>query len=392
MKRTCEYRTNLDPDFRCTLPALEKSKKGYCILHSEEMQKDRGAFREAVALKINVGHHDFTGCIFPERVHYTEKDFTPGGLFRSAVFAGDVVFERCRFGEQSDFSHCLFKGSLQFISCEVGDMDFRSSEVHGNAEFSDCKVSLGMFTGARFLSGASFWGSTFGSRFSCDSAFFGGKVSFGDTHFLKSAEFSRSEFTGDAEFWDAHFGGDVEMFSSRFYSRLLMHGTRIGMCLFLHGAEVANKEDLWYVTVKAKALFRAQGHPELEAREFLRERRLVMDSLAWTSPRKWWHLALYRLCCYGERPEWLLGWWVTLILVFAGVYVLLGQGLDHGSCFSQRLSSSIYLSVVSFTTLGLGAWKIPVDSSLWIPICLEALLGAFMIALFVMTFGRKLMR
>lgn len=390
--RPCQYRDLSDEEWRCPFPSLEGSRTGYCILHDEDPDKDRHLFDKAVRLRFENKVYDFKGCVFPEVLRWSDRDFGPGALFSGARFAGPVLFENCRFGRQADFSDCHFHHSAEFIDCKMGDGVFRHVVFEKEARFADCDFSGAVFSSSVFGGEASFWGSTFKARFIGDSVTFQAKVSFAETHFSKSADFAKSEFRGDAEFWDAHFGGDAEMFGTKFLGRLLMHGAVFDMCLLLDGISVANRDDLWYVRVRAKAAFREHGLPELEAREFLRERQMVRESYKWADPRKWGHILVYRLCGYGERPSWLVGWWVGLILSFSILFAILGESAILGASVYERLRSSLYLSIISFTTLGIGSWAIPSDSPLWGLICVEAILGVFMMSLFVMTFGRKMMR
>jgi hypothetical protein len=58
---------------------------------------------------------------------------------------------------------------------------------------------------------------------------------------------------------------------------------------------------------------------------------------------------------------------------------------------SEKFIYSIYFSFVTFTTLGLGDIK-PLTHVGRILICCEAVIGAFLIALFVVVFARKMMR
>jgi len=57
----------------------------------------------------------------------------------------------------------------------------------------------------------------------------------------------------------------------------------------------------------------------------------------------------------------------------------------------QQIKSSVYFSFVTFTTLGLGDIHPENDWGRTL-ICCEAVIGAFLIALFVVVFARKMMR
>jgi len=57
----------------------------------------------------------------------------------------------------------------------------------------------------------------------------------------------------------------------------------------------------------------------------------------------------------------------------------------------QQLKDAIYFSFVTFTTLGLGDIG-PLNDLGKFLICCEAVIGAFLIALFVAVFARKMIR
>jgi hypothetical protein len=91
------------------------------------------------------------------------------------------------------------------------------------------------------------------------------------------------------------------------------------------------------------------------------------------------------LCGYGEKPKLTVRAAFEIIGFFTVFYWLIGK-------FEQSLGfiDSLYFSVVTFTTLGLGDIK-PLSTSLLtrIAVASEALIGAFMIALFVWTLARR---
>ena len=118
---------------------------------------------------------------------------------------------------------------------------------------------------------------------------------------------------------------------------------------------------------------------EMEARRKLAQKeRRVPDALAM--------YALRFLYGYGERP---------LRVVVAAAAVILGFALVH--CLPGVLTggfwSALYYSAVSFTALGYGGWA--PEPQGWAGRFLgagESFMGVFMIALFLVTFTRKMTR
>ena len=130
---------------------------------------------------------------------------------------------------------------------------------------------------------------------------------------------------------------------------------------------------------------------ELHYREMEARRKL-----AWKGPvprgkerRRRYALALYALRFlygYGERPERVIAWVAAVILGFALVHWLFGT-VERG------FLEALYYSAVSFTALGYGQWA--AEPQGWAGRFLgvgEALMGVFMMALFLVTFTRKMTR
>ena len=105
------------------------------------------------------------------------------------------------------------------------------------------------------------------------------------------------------------------------------------------------------------------------------------------------------VCGFGEKPLKILYASVSFILLNACIYAAYGL-LSNGEKISFSLNNSfldniyiflnsLYFSAVQFTTVGIGDF-LPFGAGK-IFTGLEAFLGAFMIALFVITFYKKLM-
>ncbi len=105
-------------------------------------------------------------------------------------------------------------------------------------------------------------------------------------------------------------------------------------------------------------------------------------------------------CGYGEAPLRIIGLSMVIILVCAIIYTFTGlsfqdsvQAVSSEQTIEQNLAlfaSSLYYSVVTFTTLGYGDFT-PVGISRAIA-AIEAFTGSFTIALFVVVFVKKMTR
>ena len=105
-------------------------------------------------------------------------------------------------------------------------------------------------------------------------------------------------------------------------------------------------------------------------------------------------------CGYGEKPIRVIGFSMILILLFATLYFVVGLSASGELIrfnpqwgFIDNLHSyfsSLYFSVVTFTTLGYGD-LVPVGFARTLA-ALEAFLGSFTLALFVVVFVKKMTR
>ena len=105
-------------------------------------------------------------------------------------------------------------------------------------------------------------------------------------------------------------------------------------------------------------------------------------------------------CGYGESPARVIFFSVSLILLFATLYFFAGLSFsgeslafDLNSSWLENLKvyfSALYFSVVTFTTLGYGDLA-PVGIARALA-ALEAFMGSFTLALFVVVFVKKMTR
>ncbi len=105
-------------------------------------------------------------------------------------------------------------------------------------------------------------------------------------------------------------------------------------------------------------------------------------------------LWIYRLTCgYGERPWQVVAWGISVLFGLALLYFFL-RGVAPYTFSLQAFSSSLYYSSVSFTALGYGPWFSVGSVRGWVQGvgAAEAIIGVFMIALFLVTFTKKMTR
>lgn len=97
-------------------------------------------------------------------------------------------------------------------------------------------------------------------------------------------------------------------------------------------------------------------------------------------------------CGYGERPERAVAWAIGIVCGLAVFYYAVG-GLVCGLVYPD-FWQCLYFSAVSFTALGYGPWLQASDFRGWAQGLgvSESFMGVFMMALFLVTFTRKMTR
>ena len=122
---------------------------------------------------------------------------------------------------------------------------------------------------------------------------------------------------------------------------------------------------------------------------FYREMEAKRNTQSWKKKPhlKLWSWVLKLLCGYGEKPLRVIVWAASVMVGLALIYFIIGS-IWAWSAFWN----SLYFSAVSFTALGYGSW-LEINND-WIRGigAFESFIGVFSIALFLVTFVRKMTR
>ncbi len=212
----------------------------------------------------------------------------------------------------------------------------------------------------------------------------------GDTHLeganLSSAYLERAYSLGThfegAYLWGAKFSPETRLEQADWGNYILGEEEN----RWFDGAADAYRQlKMWYTKA---------GLYDIAGKFFYREMEVKRKALKWWPnpfPRVW-STFLSLICGYGERPLRVTGWAASVILISAVVYFLIGSVWQWAA-----LWQSLYFSAVSFTALGYGSW---IDET-WVVTAnnyirglgaAESFIGIFSIALFLITFVRKMTR
>jgi hypothetical protein len=130
------------------------------------------------------------------------------------------------------------------------------------------------------------------------------------------------------------------------------------------------------------------GMYDIAGKFFYREMEARRKDQRWKSEpfKKLWSWTLKLLCGYGEKPERVAISTAVIVFGLALAYFL------WGSFSSSSFADTLYYSVASFTALGYGQWAPQPTGWAKGMGAAEAVLGVSMLALFLVTFTRKMIR
>jgi len=140
---------------------------------------------------------------------------------------------------------------------------------------------------------------------------------------------------------------------------------------------------------RLKQWYTSAGIYDIAAEFFFREMEAKRKGLNWTpQPQHRLWLSIHTFVSgYGERPLRVFRWAAIWIFGLAAIYYLIGATWSLSAVWN-----SLYFSMVSFTALGYGSWVNTTNEWMKGIGVLESFMGVFTIALFLVTFTRKMRR
>ncbi len=140
---------------------------------------------------------------------------------------------------------------------------------------------------------------------------------------------------------------------------------------------------------KLKTWYSREGYYNVAGKFFYREMETKRKAQSWRKEPhlKIWNWTMRMLSGYGEKPERVVISAALVILMTTIIYFLIGSTWQWSAFWS-----SLYFSAVSFTALGYGSWVITTSDWMRGLGAAESFVGVFMMALFLVTFTRKMTR
>lgn len=333
---------------------------------------------------------DFLLATFKSNAYFERVVFNGITYFICADFNGRGIFTETTFVEIADLHEATFKGDLFFEKATLkGPADFHEAIFECNAFFQEAAFEgvtnfqganfkrVGLFERANFEGEADFRGATFKRDGRFSAATFKGVVSFSDATFEKQASFRKAKFSSRvASLPLADFRSEVDFQEAE----------------FKHPAEKAAAFRL------SKISYQREGQYDKAGDCYYVERVAQWQSVKWSLRSffaKFVELIFLRWTCgYGERPRSVFGWVFGIVGLFTLLFYLQkDQILSTPSGYVFEFWNALYFSGTIFLTMGVGGpWYPAPDHWIKFLVLIEGFLGAFFLALFVMTFGRRMMR
>ena len=371
----------------------------------------------------------FRGAKFAGYASFQGGILSGNADFRATSFQEDFNAEFAQFQGNAIFIGTCISGNATFFRSQFSDVSFKDATLKGEVQFSEAIFGPATFEGAQFGDRSSWQGSSFQGEAKFDGALFLGRASFSAASFLASVSFATAHFQEEALFEGAAFAKTVDCSSACFQKDISFTGASINkmrlskanICgqISLHDAEFTRLEARWpmlrnHLSYDGEAyLSLARNYRNLEWFEdaddcYYHYRRAsqagksfailegerkrvnwskLLDGLAWVS------------CGYGVRPRYTVFLSCFFILLFAFLYwqgagivvePLNGSEILQGQKQELTFLDNLYFSAMVFTAKTQVKWY-PVGVYRYLA-TLESVLGWLLLALFLVSLGRTMIR
>tara|TARA_B100000029_G_C17589006_1_gene961971 strand:- start:286 stop:1854 length:1569 start_codon:yes stop_codon:yes gene_type:complete len=355
---------------------------------------------------------DFSGAKFEGDVRIEKANFKRTVYFNKAEFHGNTDFDRCCFLEHADFRRTRFVGQLDFkgASCHLGVhfnhahfekwCDFNESTFHrfngpdvqadGEFLFRQVKVIESTNLEGMAVNGTSdFSGVTIGG----DARFAGGRfheANFFAAQFSGMVDFSEAVFRGLVDFRDAYFE-KIICLSASFPMGATINWRQVEGHIH-HCQENAHSEACDEYG-QLKVIFESNNDYDSMDRAYEMFRYHENFSAERNSFSRVLNTWVLCYCAgYGTRPGRLFVFSMGIIVIFAGLYAVLGGQIQYHPDGEFAPSFYLYFSLMTFVSAGVDGIHPEKDGWLMAVVALETFLGILLMTLFAVMLGRKWVR
>ncbi len=366
----------------------------------------------------------FDAALFRDNVSFEDAVFSKDAFFYEARFMANANFNYSDFASYSYFAATQFLGDAYFSDVDfLGALDFSAARVAGRTNFFQSRFESAVFSNSVFSGPVQFGLASFSGLSSFGEALFADEALFNLASFSRAAYFSGAEFQKDAFFGLTKFEDIASLQSARFDGDLNLKGASISTILLdktrfgknsritlndtdfsrfkVHWNEI---EDLvvWepgaYLALVEN--YRRLGWSGDQDDCYYQYRRLDQARKGWS-----WSKAIDILawlsCGYGVRPGYAGVLSLLTILIFALVFWK-GDGIRKSAKPLHEpaekyavpgpvtLRNALFFSTMIFISRGPNEF-LPVGKNRYYVI-LEGILGWLLLALFLVTLGRVMIR
>ncbi len=366
----------------------------------------------------------FNGALFGDNVSFEDALFAKDAFFSEAIFMGNANFNYSDFASYTYFPAAQFLGDALFSDVDFsGSLDFSAASFAGRANFFQSRFSSAAFSNAVFSGPLHFGLASFSGLSSFGETVFAKEVNFNLARFSQAAYFSGAKFQGLALFGLTKFDDITSFQSARFYDDINFKGGSISTILLdkawfagnsriiLNDTDFARFKAHWneietHVVWNPGAYlalvnnYHGLGWSADEDDCYYQYRKIdqghkrwgwskVIDILAWLS------------CGYGVKPGYAGVWSLITIFLFSLVFWK-GDGIKKSAKPLHEpaekyavpgpvtLRNALFFSTMIFISRGPNEF-LPVGKNRYYVI-LEGILGWLLLALFLVTLGRVMIR
>lgn len=436
-------------------PRLAEKESEFCIFHISAEEKERRDLWEKCMVQfyklVEKGEGDFKGFVlrniylagrvieqeidfedaqffgnstfslilrqdrtkFRNKISFRGVTFNENAYFYNAIFNDETDFSRTKYGEKTFFSNTIFLKKTDFRGICFTLADFTNVTFSDRVIFSPKNkdkingiptFTSAIFKGAYFEKGGSFDDCIMKEGYFENASI--QNVSFRNVN-LDNVCFAGAQmeltYLADSEWTAPPNRSKIEKFRDIFS----VSDPRYVLKEELEAKKILKdkKEEKIKALQNAEGTYRRIKHSLQNEGEYEKASGFYIHEMKMKRKRYWHTMGLiakwnffwnwfYAISCgYSERPKRVVINALIIILFFSTIYYSFdAMGKDGEVDYKPSAYESIYFSVVTFTTLGYGDYSPKPHFQFQLLASLEAFIGAFTIALFVLVFGRKVMR